>query len=100
MQDILDFKLDPPRGKTSRTAVVLISSVDTEGFQMHKQEYVEPGDSEAAVVCFRKLRLMCTKINSSDTEKRSHALGDQFGAKPTDLKRCRTLQNMPTDGSM
>jgi hypothetical protein len=100
MNDMLDFKLDPPRGKSSRVAVILISGMDSEGFQVHKQEHVEPADSDNAVACFRKLRLLSTKINTKGTEKRSHSLGHQFVAKTTDVKRCRTLQAAPTDQSM
>ena len=100
MNDILNFKLDPPRGKSSRVAVVLISKADAEGFQVHKLEHIEPTDSDNAVACFRKLRHLCQKIHPKATEKRSHALGHVFASKPPGIKRCRTLQVMPTDASL
>ena len=97
MGDILNFKLDAPRGKTCRTAAVLISKADADGFLVHKQEHIEPADADNAVVCFRKLRQLCQEIQPKEGEKRSHAHRDPFNAKPSDLKRCRTLQAMPTD---
>ena len=69
MSDILNFKLDPPRGKSSRVAVVLISKADAEGFQVHKLEHIEPTDSDNAVACFRKLRHLCQKIHPRASEK-------------------------------
>ena len=100
MEELLNFKLDPPRGKGRRFAVVLISKVDSEGFLVYKQEHVEPADSEHAVACFRKLRALSAKIKPTSSAKRSHAMGDLFNAAPRDTKRCRTLQNMPTDVSL
>ena len=100
INDMPNFKLDPPRGKSQRTAVVLISKMDPEGYQVHKQEHIEPADAANACHCFRKLRALCTKIHPKGGEKRSHAMGDLFTASPRDTKKCRTLQAQPTDASL
>ena len=91
----MNFRLDPPRGKPMRAAVVLVSKKDDAGLHIHKLEYVEPGDVKNAIECFRKLRTLSAKMCPSNTAKRSEFHGCQENPK-----RCRTLQQTPTDASL
>jgi hypothetical protein len=100
LDNVLDFKLDPPRGKAARAAVILITQKDSTGFQVQKLEYVEPDDTKNAIACFQKLRTLSKKVHPVSSEKRSHSLGDLFVTSPADTKRCRTLRAAPTDASL
>ena len=93
-------KLDPPRGKKSRFAVLLVNEFKDRVLEMHKAEYVEPEDAAGAVECFQRLRQLCKMIRPSASAKRSHAESSNFVQSPIDLKKCRTLKAVPTDGSL
>ena len=96
-------KLDPPRGKKSRFAVLLVDKIDDMTIEMQKAEFVEPEDAAGAVKCFRRLRQVCKQIKQitpSGSAKRTRSESTSFVATPKDLKKCRTLKGMPTDVSM
>jgi hypothetical protein len=96
-------KLDPPRGKKSRFAVLLVDKIDDMTIEMQKAEFVEPEDAAGAVKCFRRLRQVCKQIKQitpSGSAKRPRSESISFVATPKDLKKCRTLKVMPTDSSM
>jgi hypothetical protein len=96
-------KLDPPRGKKSRFAVLLVDKIDDMTIEMQKAEFVEPEDAAGAVKCFRRLRQVCKQIKQitpSGSAKRPRSESISFVAPPADLKKCRTLKVMPTDSSM
>ena len=102
MDSLPGFRLDPPRGKTFRVALVLLSSaVEKEGLHIHKLEYIEPDQVNNAVVCMQKLRELSKRVRSQSGEKRSHVLDlDSDGRSPCDTKKARTLQQTPTDASL
>ena len=100
IDDILNFRLDPPRGKPSRTAVVLITKVEGKTCHVHKLEYVEPDDTDKAIKCFRKLRTLSKRIMPDLTMKKSKCMESVFNTPPSSLKRCRTLEAVPTDESL
>ena len=96
-------KLDPPRGKKSRFAVLLVDKIDEMTSEMQKAEFVEPEDAAGAVNCFQRLRQLCkqTKQNTpSGSAKRTRSESASFVASPMDLKNCRTLKAVPTDSSI
>ena len=96
-------KLDPPRGKRSRFAVLLVDKIDDMTVEMQKAEFVEPEDAAGAVKCFQRLRQACKQIKQiapADTPKRTRSQSTNFVASPMDLKKCRTLKAVPTDASM
>ena len=101
VQNLAEFKLDPPRGKP-RVVLALLSSADeTEGFHIHKQEPVEPTQVSNAVYCLRKLRTLSKKLKCGSSEKRTHDFNLATDAgEPRDLKKARMLQVCPTDLSL
>ena len=94
------IKLDPPRGKKSRFAVLVIDKVANGVFEMQKAEYVESEDVAGAVLCFQRLRKLCIQIRPTGGSKRSHAESTAFVESPINLKKCRSLKEMPTDCSL
>lgn len=96
-------KLDPPRGKKSRFAVLLVDKIDDDmKIEMQKAEFVEPEDAAGAVKCFQRLRQVCKQIKQiapSGSAKRTRSESTSFVASPMDLKKCRTLKAVPTDDS-
>ena len=94
------IRLDPPRGKKSRFAVLLIDKVENGVFEMQKAEYVESEDAAGAVLCFQRLRKLCMQIRPTGDSKRSHAESTAFLESPVSLKKCRSLKQMPTDCSL
>ena len=96
------FRLDPPRGKTFRVAVVLFTKADEkEGLHIHKLEYVEPDQVEQAVLCMQKLRRLSKRVKTTSTEKRSHSIAlGSMGQSPSDTKKARTLHATPTEASL
>ena len=96
-------KLDPPRGKKSRFAVLLVDKIDDMTIEMQKAEFVEPEDAAGAVKCFQFLRQVCKQIKQatpSGPAKRTRSESSSFVASPKDLKKCRTLKAVPTDASI
>ena len=99
--DIMNFKLDPPRGKHCRVAVVLITRVDSQGcFDVHKLELVEPASADSAMACSRKLRSLTKKTTPGSTTKRTRAMEHMFLTSPRDTKRCKSLHAVPSDVSL
>ncbi len=96
-------KLDPPRGKKSRFAVLLVDKIDDMTIEMQKAEFIEPEDAAGAVKCFQRLRQVCKQIKQitpSYSGKRPRAESASFVASPMDLKKCRSLKALPTDDSI
>jgi len=58
LEHLLDFRLDPPRGRHHRVALVLISKTDKDGFHVEKLDHVEPTDEPNAITYFRKMRTL------------------------------------------
>ena len=101
MGSLPGFCLDPPRGKSFRVALVLLSRADDEGLHNHKLQYIEPDQVNDAVVCMQKLRELSKRVRSVSSEKRSRGLAlDSAGHSPCDIKKARTLQQTPTDASL
>ena len=110
LADMLEYKLDPPRGQRCRFAAVLITQVESSGdadgqqatvsLMVEKLECIESGDAEHAMASFRKLRRLSMRLHPVSEEKRSHALDHLFLEAPRELKRCRTLRAVPTDVSL
>ena len=100
MEDLPGFRLDPPRGKTSRSALCLISKSDNESFHIHKLEYIEPDQLEGAISRVRKPRMLCKQIRPTSKDKRSYAAPlSKDCATPPSTKKARSLHAVPTDAS-
>ena len=96
-------KLDPPRGKKSRCAVLLVDKIVDKTIEIQKAEYVEPDEAKGAVSCFQKLRQVCKQVKqttTTGTAKRKRAESSAFPISPKDVKKCRNLKTMPTDASI
>ena len=93
-------KLDPPRAKKSRFAVILLDKFQGGVLEVHKAEYVEQEDAQGAVACFQRLRQLCKRIRPVAGTKRSNAESNNFVASPVTMKKCGTLRQVPTDGSL
>ena len=96
-------KLDPPRGKKSRFAVLLVDKIDDMTVEMQKAEFIEPEDATGAMQCFRRLRQICKQIKQSapsGSAKRARSESASFVASPKDLKKCRTMTAVPTDANI
>ena len=100
LDDLPGFRLDPPRGKPMRCALVLFTKKDAEGFHIHKLEYIEPDQVDNAIICLRKLRTLSKKVQPVPLikDKRAHAVFLEAAKRASgDTKRARTLQVAPTD---
>ena len=97
MDSLPGFRLDPPRGKNFRVAVVLFTKADKkEGLHIHKQEYIEPGQVKEAVLCMQKLHRLSKGVHTVSTEKRSHSVALVNEAmSPCTTQKARTLQAVP-----
>ncbi len=105
LDDVLDFKIDPARGTSSRVALVLICGVEgsatggTKTFSVVAAEHVEADQVADAQRVFSKLRNLAMRLRADPTEplKRDRSF---FGTPPDSANKCRTLQSQPTDASM
>ena len=102
MDNLPGFRLDPPRGKNFRVAVVLFTKADEkEGLHIHKLEYIEPEQVKEAVLCMQKLRRLSKGVHTVSTDKRSHSVAlVNEGMSPCTTKKARTLQAVPTEASL
>ena len=101
MESLPGFRLDPPRGKTFRVALVLLSSADENGLHIHKLEYIEPEQVHQAVLCMQKLRTLSKRVRSVSTDKRTRSYElEKDGLSPSSTKKARTLQVAPTEASL
>ena len=84
-------KLDPPRGKTSRFAVLLVDKIDDDmAVEMQKAEFIDPEDAAGAIACFQRLRQVCKQIKQdapSGSAKRTRSESSRFVGSPMDLKK-------------
>ena len=100
MGDLAGYRLDPPRGKQMRCALVLFTKKDKEGFHIHKLELIEPDQVDNAIQCLRKLRTLSKRVQPVpvNKEKRAQAVFLEAAKQaPTPTKKARTLQVAPTD---
>ena len=78
----------------------MIDKVANGVFEMQKAEYVESEDAAGAVLCCQRLRKLCKQIRPTGGSKRSHAESTAFVESPVNLKKCRSLKEVPTDKSL
>ena len=102
LNDLTGFRMDPPRGKAMRCALVLFTKKDEEGFHIHKLECIEPDQVENAIACLRKLRTLSKRVQpvalEGRKEKRAHKLFLEAAKRaPVEAKKARTLKEAPTD---
>ena len=107
LEDLLEFKLDPPRGSVMRTAVATIIGLEKTGSSgsviLEKVQYIDASELNETTSTFKKLRTLTRHIKGSNEEletNKRHAAPVMMSAMPRALKSCRTLQRSPTDASL
>ena len=108
MDDILEYKLDPPRGSSQRIAVAIIEELKEEGekriFTLSKLEMVDAAQLAEVTEAFRKLRKMSMSITSNETyphQSNKCAVSNMLNdTTPISTKSCRTLLESPSDASL
>ena len=93
-------RLDPPRGKKSRLALLLVQKIENTTLYMQKAEYIEPSDATGAIHCFARLRKLCQTITPTSSAKRTQTLSREFAEDPANMKKCKVLRAVPTDESL
>ena len=105
MNDLLEYKLDPARGTSMRSAVVTIIGLEkgdsSWSVVLEKVQTVEAADLDGAIKTFKKLRTLGRHIKGSsealESNKR-HAAPALSSPMPTRV--CRSLQRSPTANSL
>lgn len=107
LDDLLEFKLDPPRGSSMRTAVATIigleSSENSCSIILEKVQYIDAAELNETTNTFKKLRSLTRHIKGSGEEpekNKRHAAPVMTGTLPRAVKACRTLQRSPTAASL
>ena len=107
-EQLLEFKLDPPRGSKMRFAVVVISAVEDRGESsaravLEKVQMCEATELDGILASFRKLRRVCRSLTGSQEpieKERRRAMPAVLGPLPKQIKLCRSISRAPTDATM
>ena len=107
LDDLLEFKLDPPRGCSMRTAVATIIGLEktesTCSVILEKVQYIDASELSDATKTFKKLRTLTRHIKGVPEEvenHKRHAASVMMTPSPREVKSCRSLQRSPTATSM
>ena len=107
LDDLLEFKLDPPRSCPMRTAVATIIGLEkTESscsVILEKVQYIDASELTDATQTFKKLRTLTRHIKGAPQEveeHKRHAASVMMTPSPREVKSCRTLKRAPTASSM
>ena len=107
LDDLLEFKLDPPRGSSMRTAVATIIGLEktesTCSVILEKVQYIDASELSDATKTFKKLRTLTRHIKGAPEEvenHKRHAASVMMTPSPREVKSCRSLKRSPTATSM
>ena len=107
IDDLLEFKLDPPRGSSMRAAVATIIGLEkgesSWSVVLEKVQHLDAAELNGVTGAFKKLRTLGRHIRGSADEldkSKRHAVPALLGPLPKALKSCRTLQRSPTAASL
>ena len=107
LDDLLEFKLDPPRGSAMRTAVATIIGVEqtetSRSVILEKVQYIDAAELSDTTKTCMKLRTLTRHIKGAPEELESnkrHALPVMMTPSPRKLKSCRTIKRSPTATSL
>ena len=105
IDDMLEYKLDPPRGNKMRAALVTIIGLEqgesSSSVVLEKVQTVDAAELDGAINAFKKLRTLGRHIKGSPEalgSSKRHAAPALMSPVPT--KVCRTLQRSPTATSL
>ena len=107
LDDVIEFKLDPPRGSAMRTAVATIIGVEmTESscsVILEKVQWIDATQLTDTTNTFKKWRTLTRHIKGSLEELESnkrHAVPVMMTPSPKKMKTCRTIKRSPTATSL
>ena len=107
IDDLLEFKLDPPRGSSMRAAVATIIGLEkgesSWSVVLEKVQNIDAAELNGATAAFKKLRTLGRHIKGSADElekSKRHAVPILLGPSPKALKSRRTLERSPTAASL
>ena len=107
IDDLLEFKLDPPRGSSMRVAVATIIGLEkgesSRSVVLEKVQNIDAVELNGVTSAFKKLRTLGRQIKGSadDLENnKRHAMPVLLSPEPKKLKSRRTLQRSPTAASL
>ena len=107
LDDLLEFKLDPPRSSPMRTAVATIIGVEKTNSScsviLEKVQYIDAAELTVATKTFKKLRTLTRHIKGAPEELESnkrHAAPVMKTPSPKKAKSCRTIKRSPTASSL
>ena len=107
LDDLLEFKLDPPRGSSMRTAVATIIGVEktetSRSVILEKVQYIDAAELNDTTKTFKKLRTLTRHIKGAPQELENysrHAVPIMMTPSPKKVKLCRTIKRSPTATSL
>ena len=107
LEDLLEFKLDPPRGSAMRTAVATIIGLEmTESscsVILEKVQNIDATELNETTSTFKKWRTLTRHIKGSPEElenSKRHAAPVMMTPSPKKVKTCRTIKRSPTASSL
>ena len=94
INNVLEFKMDPPKRTTERVCLLLITGAATDALTVHSVTHIDAGAVDEAKYVLKKMRTlgMRAKYGGSDSIKRM----SEWPLTPASAKKCKTLQEHPT----
>ena len=107
IDNLFEFKLDPPRGSSIRAAVATIIGLEKGenawSVVLEKVQNIDAADLGGVASAFKKLRTLGRHIKGSGDEldkSKRHAVPVMLTPSPRKVKSRRTLQRPPTEISL
>ena len=98
MDNVLEFKMDPPARAAERVCLLLITAVAPEALTVHSVTHIDPGAVHEAQHFINKMRTLGIRAEyvESDGIKRMC----EWEKTPDSAKKCRSLEAHPTGESL
>ena len=98
INNVLEFKMDPPKRTTERVCLLLITGAATDALTVHSVTHIDAGAVDEAKYVLKKMRTlgMRAKYGGSDSIKRM----SQWPLTPESAKKCKTLETHPSGESL
>ena len=98
MDNVLEFKMDPPARAAHRVCLLLTTAVAPEALTVHSVTHIDPGAVHEAKYFIKKMRTLGMRAEylESDSIKRMC----EWEKTPDSAKKCRSLEAHPTGESL
>ena len=98
MDNVLEFKMDPPARAAERVCLLLITAAAPEALTVHSVTHIDPGAVHEAKYFIKKMRTlgMRAEYMESDGIKRMC----EWDKTPDSANKCRSLEAHPTGESL